>query len=123
MRNLASDGEKRGAWWFLTGAIVMEVAATLSLKGALDNPWLYLVVVVGYFMSFTCLFKVLQRGMSVGVAYGIWGSVGVVATAALSALIFSEQLTLAMVAGMALIIVGVLCIEMGSNAAAGRQAR
>ena len=36
------------AWVMLATAIVCEVAATLSLKGAIDRPALYVVVVLGY---------------------------------------------------------------------------
>ncbi|MDN6331367.1 MAG: SMR family transporter, partial [Micrococcaceae bacterium] len=55
-----------------------------------------------------------------GVAYGIWGASGVALTAALSAIIFGEPLTATMLAGMGLIIAGVLTIELGSQRAAER---
>jgi multidrug transporter EmrE-like cation transporter len=40
------------SWLFLSAAIVSEVAASLSLKGALDAPAWYLLVVAGYAASF-----------------------------------------------------------------------
>lgn len=64
-------------WLLLAAAILCEVAATLSLKGALDRPALYVVVVAGYMASFTLLAAVLRRGMGLGVAYGIWSACGV----------------------------------------------
>lgn len=100
---------------YLTGAITAEVTATLCLKGALMHPWLYAVVIAGYVASFTFLHHTLRAGMGVGTAYGIWGAVGVVATAGLSHLIFGEALTAMMAAGMALIVAGVVCVEMGSK--------
>lgn len=105
-------------WFLLSGAIVTEVAGSLSLKGALEHPVLYVVVVVGYLGAFVLLALVLRAGMPVGVAYGIWGAVGVALTALLSALIFGEPLTPLMIAGMALVIAGVLCVEIGSGRAA-----
>ena len=60
------------AWLLLLGAILAEVTATLSLRGALDQPALYAVVVLGYASSFGLLALVLRRGMALGVAYGIW---------------------------------------------------
>ena len=72
--------------FLLFGAILTEVVATLSLRGALDHPALYTVVVVGYAASFGSLALVLRRGMALGVAYGIWSACGVVLTAILSAL-------------------------------------
>jgi small multidrug resistance pump len=104
-------------WILLAGAIVTEVAGSLSLKGALEFPVLYVVVVVGYLGAFVLLALVLRAGMSVGVAYGIWGALGVALTALLSALIFGEPLTPLMIAGMALVIAGVLCVEFGSSRA------
>jgi small multidrug resistance pump len=102
-------------WLLLGGAIVTEVAGSLSLKGALDQPALYAVVIVGYLAAFVLLTLVLRGGMPVGVAYGIWGALGVALTALLSAVIFGEPLTPLMIAGMALVIVGVLCVEIGST--------
>ena len=65
------------AWFFLAGAVLLEVTATLSIKAALGQPALYAVVVLGYAGDFTCLTLVLRRGMPLGVAYGIWAAAGV----------------------------------------------
>lgn len=105
----------------LTGAIVAEVAATLSLRGALDASWLYSVVALGYPSAFYLLSKALRAGMSIGVAYGIWGASGVALTAVFSTVLFDEPLTGMMTLGLALIVAGVLLIELGSQAAARRR--
>lgn len=104
-------------WLVLAGAILLEVTATMSLKGAMELPWLYALVVTGYVGSFTCLGIVLRMGMGLGVAYGIWGACGVALTAVLSMLIFRDPLTPVMGIGIVLIILGVLCVELGSQAA------
>jgi len=104
-------------WAFLVGAIISEVAATLSLKAGMDNPLFYIVVAVGYAAAFIFLTKALKMGMALGVAYGIWGASGVALAAILSNLIFKEPLTAIMLAGIVVIIVGVLMIELGSQAA------
>lgn len=98
-------------------AILSEVTGSLSLKGALDNSLLYVVVTAGYVASFVLLGAVLRRGMALGVAYGIWAAVGVALTAVLSALIFDEPLTVIMGVGLVLIIGGVLLVEFGAQAA------
>lgn len=105
-------------WLFLACAIALEVTGSLSLKGALEAPVLYLVVVVGYLGSFVFLAGTLRAGLPLGVAYGIWGAVGVALTAVLSAWIFGEPLTGLMALGIAVIIAGVLCVELGSQRAA-----
>lgn len=104
-------------WLILIGAIALEVMATLSLKGAMEHPALYIVVAIGYLGSFVALSFVLRAGMALGVAYGIWGASGVALTAVLSSLLFGEPLTALMGLGIVLIIGGVLCVELGSQAA------
>ncbi len=104
-------------WLLLLGAIASEVTGSLALKGALDLPWLYVVVAVGYVASFVLLSAVLRRGMPLGVAYGIWGALGVASTAVMSALLFDETITPVMGLGMVLVIVGVLVVELGSHVA------
>lgn len=111
------------AWLLLIGAILTEVTATLSLRGALDHPALYGVVVLGYALSFVFLALVLRRGMGLGVAYGIWGACGVVLTALFSALLFGESLTTLKITGIVLIAAGVAVVEIGSQQARRAQKR
>lgn len=109
------------AWLFLAAAILLEVTATVSMKAALDNPALYSLMVVGYLGSFVCLTVALRHGIALGVAYGIWGASGVALTAVFSALLFSDPLTAVMGLGIVLIVGGVLCVEIGSQAAQKKQ--
>ena len=108
-------------WLLLLAAIACEVTATLSLKGALDHRALYLPVALGYGAAIILLGAVLRQGLPLGVAYGIWAALGVAATAALSALIFDEPLTPVMGLGLALVILGVLVVEIGSHPTAHEQ--
>lgn len=104
-------------WIFLAGAILSEVTASLSLKAALDNPGLFVVVVLGYAASFALLAGVLRHGLGLGVAYGIWAALGVTLTVLLAALIFGEALSPVMLIGVAMVIGGVLCVELSSHKA------
>lgn len=110
-------------WLLLLAAIAAEVTATLSLKAALDDPALYVVVVAGYVTTFVLLAQVLRRGMGLGVAYGIWGAFGVTLTAILAAIVFGEELNAVMGAGIALIATGVLIVELGAQKAKREHAR
>lgn len=110
-------------WLLLAAAIVTEVTASLSLRAAIDHPALYVIVVLGYVASFSCLAGVLRRGMPLGVAYGIWGALGVAATAVMSARLFGETITAVMWVGMGLVVAGVLLVEMGSHSAGARSSR
>jgi len=105
-------------WLLLITAILTEVSATLSLRAALDHPAWYVVVVGGYLAAFTALSFVLREGMGLGVAYGIWGATGVVLTAVFATFLFGDPLTATMGVGIALVIGGVLCVELGSQVGA-----
>lgn len=102
-------------WVFLVIAILAEVTGSLSLKGALDAPALYALVVLGYVGAFVALSFVLRTGMALGVAYGIWGASGVALTAIMSLVIFGELLTFLMGVGIVVVIAGVLCVELGGK--------
>ena len=102
-------------WFLLAGSVGSEVVASLSLKAALTHPALYVVVLLGYVSAFTFLTLVLKRGMALGVAYGIWGALGVAATAVLSAVLFRERLTAMAGVGIILVIAGVLMVELGAQ--------
>lgn len=52
----------------LIPAILVEVTASLALKGALEHPALYVVVVIGYLSGFVLLAEVLRTGMALGLA-------------------------------------------------------
>lgn len=102
-------------WLLLIAAVLSEVAATLSLKAALDEPAWYALVVTGYGAAFALLAAVLRRGTPVGVAYGVWAALGVTLTALGAAVVFGEQLSPAVLAGIVLVVAGVLCVEIGSH--------
>jgi small multidrug resistance pump len=105
-------------WVLLFAAIAVEVAATLSLRASQDHSAWLVVVVAGYVGSFVLLTMVLRTGMPIGVAYGIWGACGTAATAVLAAVIYGDPFTWPIVAGIGLIIAGVLLVEFGSHRAA-----
>lgn len=104
-------------WLLLTGAILTEVAATLSLRaseGLRRKRWIAPVAVC-YIAAFSLLTIALAEGMPVGIAYGIWAASGVALTAIGARVFFKERLTWRMTAGIALIAIGVLVIELGTH--------
>src|SRR6266702_2578772 len=90
-------------------AIVSEVSATVSLKlsDGFSKLGPSIIVVVGYVAAFIFLSQALKRGMSIGVAYGVWAAIGVAAVATISALFLNESLSLVQVGGIGLVILGV----------------
>jgi len=105
-------------WMLLAGAILTEVAATLSLRaseGLRKKRWI-VPVAVFYIAAFSLLTVALANGMPVGIAYGVWAAAGVALTAVGARVFFKERLTWRMTAGIALIAIGVFVIELGAQA-------
>ena len=99
----------------LIGAIAGEVAGTVSLRMASSGRKLWWIgVAAGYIFAFSMLVVVLGQGVALGVAYGIWAASGVALTAVASKFLFKEPFTWVMAAGIALIIGGVLLVELGA---------
>jgi small multidrug resistance pump len=101
-------------WWALVAAILIEVIATLSLRasdGFRKKAWI-VPVTLGYLASFYLLWLSLSLGMPIGIAYGVWTACGVALVALIARVLFAEPLTWLMVLGIALIVAGVLTIEM-----------
>ena len=102
-------------WLLLCATIVAEVIGTLALRASQDRPIWLVLVVIGYGTAFALLARVLQTGMPIGVAYGIWGAVGTALIAGIATVMFDDPLTVPIVIGIGLIIAGVLMIELGSH--------
>ena len=106
------------SWLALFGGILFEVFSTLGLRasdGFRKRRWIA-PVLIGYVGSFTLIWLALRLGMPVGVAYGVWSACGVALVALLARLLFAEPLTPVMLAGIGLIIAGVLTIELSGAA-------
>lgn len=103
-------------WFWLIGAILAEVTGTIALRlsDGFSRPVPSVVVVLGYGVAFYALSRTLVAGMAVGVAYGIWAALGVTLVAVVSAAFLGESLTWVQVGGIALVIGGVLALELGA---------
>jgi len=67
---------------------------------------------LGYLISFALLAQTLKT-LSVGTAYAIWSGVGTAAIATIGMAFMGEGMTLTKAAGIALIIVGVVVLNLG----------
>lgn len=106
------------AWLILAGAIIAEVMATTALKlseGFTHKGWA-LVVVAGYAAAFVLLAQALKMQMEMGTAYAVWAGAGTAAIAAIGVLFLGESLTLAKVAGIVLIVGGVVVLNLAGGA-------
>lgn len=103
-------------WFILCLSIVAETFATSMVKETNGFTRLTpsLAVVGGYAISFYGLSHVVKV-MNIGVAYAIWSGVGICLVSLLSWLIFKQKLDIPAIAGMSLIIAGVIVIQLFSR--------
>ena len=106
-------------WLFLSIAIVAEVIATSALKSSagFTRLWPSLLVAAGYGAAFYFLSLTL-RSIPIGIAYAIWSGAGVVLIALIRWLLYGQQLDAPALAGMGLIVAGVVVINAFSKVTA-----
>jgi small multidrug resistance pump len=97
-------------------AIAVEVCATLALRASDGFSKLAptIAVVAGYATSFWLLSLVL-RHISVGTSYAIWSGAGTAALAVIGMLALDEPATALRIGSIALIIVGVIGLNIGGS--------
>jgi small multidrug resistance pump len=103
---------------FLAIAILAEVISTtfMKLSDGFTKPIPSLVTVVGYGVSFYFLALVL-RSIPTGIAYAIWSGAGIVLIALIAWIFQGQKLDAPAIGGMALIIAGVLVMNLLSKSA------
>ncbi len=104
---------------YLAIAIVAEVIGTSALKASegFTRPLPSLLVVAGYGIAFWFLSLVL-RTIPVGIAYAIWSGVGVALIALIGWVAYRQTLDAGAIAGIVLIVAGVLVIQLFSRSSA-----
>ena len=101
----------------LLSAIGLEVGATAALprtRGFHDPAW-SLAVVAGYAVSIWLL-SVVVRTMPVSVAYAVWSGVGTATVAVLGWLYLGDSMSLVKALCLALIVVGVVGLNLAGGA-------
>jgi small multidrug resistance pump len=116
---MSTDSRPAMPYLYLAIAIVCEVIGTSALKATEGFTRLLpsAIVVVGYGVSFYFLSLALKT-VPVGVAYAIWSGVGVALITLIGWVAFGQRLDAAAIAGIALIVAGVVVIRFFSRAGA-----
>ncbi|MGV9881947.1 DMT family transporter [Streptomyces sp. NPDC003006] len=98
----------------LAAAIAAEVTGTTAMKYSegFSRLWPSLITVAGYLLAFTLLAQTLKT-LSVGTAYAIWAGIGTAAVAAIGMMFLGESTSPLKLAGIALVIVGVVVLNLG----------
>lgn len=100
----------------LAVSIVLEVFATTMLK--LSEGFSVMgpsaLTVVAYAASFS-LFVIVLKKVPLGLAYGIWGGAGTVATTVIGCLMWGDPFSLFTGLGIALVVAGIYLMNAGSS--------
>ena len=96
-------------WLFLSGAILLEVAGTISMKlsEGFTRPIPSVLIFVFYIISFIALTFAIEK-IEVSTAYTIWAGVGTALIAIIGLVYFGEPATAIKFISIILIIIGVI---------------
>lgn len=104
---------------YLALAIIAEVIGTSALKASegFTRLWPSVTVVVGYGVAFYLLALVL-RSIPVGIAYAFWAGLGIVLVTLVGIVVYGEKPDLPALVGLAMIVGGVVVIQVFSSVSA-----
>lgn len=107
------------SYLYLALAIVSEVIGTSALKASNEFTRLVpsLITAVAFVSAFYFL-SLCLRTIPVGIAYAIWSGIGIVLISLIALVLFGQTLDLPALIGMALIVAGVVVINLFSKSAA-----
>lgn len=101
---------------FLGLAIVLEVVGSSFMKAS--NGFTKLlpttITIVAYVACFF-FFSQALKSINLGIAYAIWGGLGIVLTAMISVVVFKQNLDTPAIIGMFLIVAGVFVLNFFSK--------
>ncbi len=104
---------------YLGGAIVLEAMGTTALKSSDSFTRLVpTIITIACFAASFYLLSFALREVPTGVAYAIWSGVGIVLISAVAWIVHGQRIDPAGIGGIALIVAGVLVINLFSKTAA-----
>lgn len=103
-------------WFYLIGAIVLEVLGTTSMKLSEGFTRLLpsVLIFIFYAGAFVGLTLALKR-MEVSVAYAIWSGVGTALIAVIGFLWFRETVTTVKLVSLTMIVLGVIGLNLTTH--------
>jgi small multidrug resistance pump len=101
----------------LSGAILLEILGTtlMARSDGFARLWFSLGTVASYLLAFVLLAQTL-KSMEVGTAYAIWSGAGTAVIAAIGIFAMGEPATALRIGSIALIIAGVIGLNLGGAA-------
>jgi small multidrug resistance pump len=103
-------------WLWLFLAIVLEVAATVCMKlsDGFHRLMPTVMMVLLYLASFAPMAWAMKR-LEVGIVYAVWSAAGTALITLIGMIAFREQMTLTKMGAIALIVVGVVLLNVATS--------
>ncbi|MDT8857266.1 quaternary ammonium compound efflux SMR transporter SugE [Paracoccaceae bacterium Fryx2] len=100
-------------WVILALAGVFEMGWAIGLKytDGFTRLWPSVLTLVGAVISFVLLAEAMKT-LPVGTAYAVWTGIGTLGTATLAVVLFGEPVTLLRLAGIGLIVAGIVALKL-----------
>lgn len=101
------------SYLYLAIAIIAELVGTSLIKASEGFSKLYptMGVIVAFIGAFFFL-SLSMKTIPLNTAYALWSGIGIVATTIISVLIWKEKINIASVTGIALILIGVVILNL-----------
>lgn len=100
---------------FLAFAIVAEVLGTSLIKSTegFSRFGPTAACLAAYGAAFYLLAQAVEKGMQIGIGYALWSAIGTTLIVMIGALFLHEPVTAVKVAGVALVVAGVVVLNLG----------
>jgi small multidrug resistance pump len=104
------------SWLYLFIAIITELIGTTSMKLAdgFRRFWPSVTIFVGYTVSLVFMTLALKK-IDISIVYAVWSGLGTAAITAVGILWFREPVTVLKIASIALIIAGVIGLNLSGG--------
>ncbi|WP_254412647.1 DMT family transporter [Dyadobacter diqingensis] len=103
---------------FLALAIILEVIGSSFMKASEGfTKWLPATIVIVAYISCFYFLSLALKSIPLGIAYAIWGGLGIVLTAIISVVIFKQRLDMPAIIGIVFIVSGVVIMNFFSKTA------
>jgi small multidrug resistance pump len=104
------------AWLALLLAIGAEIAGTslLKLSEGLTRPWPTVLLLLAYGCAIALVARVVTV-IPLGITYAFWSGIGTLAVVLVGALAYRQFLSMSQMVGIALIVAGVIIVNLGGE--------
>ena len=100
-------------WLMLGAAIACEIVGTTMMKLSESlTRWIWIPPMLAFYLIALLCLALALRSIEVGIAYAVWAGVGTLLIALIGVLFFKESVSVIKVVSIALVIVGVVGLNL-----------